>query len=197
MSEYFSYRRYVFAFLRTCKTPERVLYQPAPAVSIWPIPHWHKPAGERVPSQEMTRGKRGWREWRNIPTESLMPSRQQHGSSCTDAEDQTASGDPSSSPCGKCWFVSFLGIKRLHQEKQAERSSKSVAFLLPSWRTRNATSSPCHRPTVLFDCLIHVATSLFGFQEWTDVLTVSQLRGNSSECDIKRPSRLSTQHLTV
>lgn len=103
--------------------------------------------GNAFPRRKWRVANEGWREWRRIPTESLMPSRQQRGSSCTDAEDQTASGDPSSPPCGKCWFMWFLGIKRLRQEKQAEGSSRSLAVLLQSC---NKISSCCQRPTVLF-----------------------------------------------
>lgn len=90
--------------------------------------------GNAFPRRKWRVANEGWREWRRISAESLMPSRQPHGSSRTDAEDQMVSGDPSSSPCGKCWFVWFLGIKRLRQEEQAERSSKSVASLLSSWQ---------------------------------------------------------------
>lgn len=45
--------------------------------------------GNTFPHRKWHVASEEWREWRCIPTESLMPSRQQHGSSCTGAEDQT------------------------------------------------------------------------------------------------------------
>lgn len=118
--------------------------------------------GNAFPRRKWRVANKGWREWRRIPTESLMPSRQQHGSSCTDAEDQIASGDPSSSPCGKCWFVWILGIKWPCQEKQAERSSRSVAFLPLPWHTCNVISSRCQRMTVLYHVWIMLRHDCLG-----------------------------------
>lgn len=128
-------------FLRAFRTSLHQLLASGPSLTDLNL------LGNTFPRRKWRVANKGWREWRRIPTESLMPSRQQHGSSCTDADDQMASGDPSSSPCGKCWF---LGIKRLRQEKQAERSSRSVAFLLLSWCTCNVISSRCQTMTVLF-----------------------------------------------
>lgn len=98
--------------------------------------------GNAFPRRKWRVANEGWREWRRISTESLMPSRQRRGSSsCTDAEDQVVSGDPSSSPCGKMLICVISRYQAAAPGRTSWKIFKSVAFLLPSWHTCNAISS--------------------------------------------------------